>query len=179
MSYSPNMFSGGGGGGGVTSVSGAGTVAGLTLTGTVTTIGSITLGGSLSTTSAALTDFNSASRAQVETALVAGTNVTITPSGSGATRQLTIAAAAALAGLATVTVPNSRIEWEETVAATGVTGTSKIVANLAPTVDSDENSADLLPTMTLAATPGTNTITFLMAFDEPVAGPIKLNWSAF
>lgn len=45
-------------------------------------------------TQAALTisDFDSAARAQVEAELVAGTNVTITPSGTGATRQLTIAA---------------------------------------------------------------------------------------
>jgi hypothetical protein len=76
----------------VTSVGGTGTVSGLTLTGSVTASGNLTLGGTLSTTSAALTDFNSASRAQTEAALVAGANVTITPSGSGATRQLTIAA---------------------------------------------------------------------------------------
>jgi hypothetical protein len=42
--------------------------------------------------SSTISDFNSATRAQVEAELVAGTNVTITPSGSGATRQLTIAA---------------------------------------------------------------------------------------
>lgn len=40
-----------------------------------------------------ISDFASAARAQTEAELVAGTNVTITPSGSGATRQLTIAAA--------------------------------------------------------------------------------------
>jgi len=39
-----------------------------------------------------ISDFNSATRAQVEAELVAGTNITITPSGTGATRQLTIAA---------------------------------------------------------------------------------------
>jgi hypothetical protein len=39
-----------------------------------------------------ISDFNSATRAQVEAELVAGTNVTLTPSGSGATRQITIAA---------------------------------------------------------------------------------------
>lgn len=75
----------------VTSVSGAGTVSGLTLTGTVTGSGSITLGGTLSTTSSAISDFNSATRAQVEAELIAGTNVTITPGSSGATRTLTIA----------------------------------------------------------------------------------------
>ena len=76
----------------VTSVGGTGTVSGLTLTGTVTGSGNLTLGGTLSTTSAALTDFNSATRAQVEAELIAGTNVTITPGSSGATRTLTIAA---------------------------------------------------------------------------------------
>jgi hypothetical protein len=45
-----------------------------------------------------ITDFNSASRAQTEAALVAGTNITITPAGSGATRTLTIAAAGGGAG---------------------------------------------------------------------------------
>jgi environmental stress-induced protein Ves len=40
-----------------------------------------------------ISDFNSATRAQVEAELVAGANVTITPSGTGATRQLTISAA--------------------------------------------------------------------------------------
>ena len=37
-----------------------------------------------------ISDFNSATRAQVEAELVAGTNVTITSSGTGATRQLTL-----------------------------------------------------------------------------------------
>jgi hypothetical protein len=41
---------------------------------------------------ATISDFDTASRAQTEAMLVAGTNVTLTPSGSGATRQLTIAA---------------------------------------------------------------------------------------
>lgn len=45
-----------------------------------------------SVTAAQVSDFNSAARAQVEAELVAGTNVTITPAGSGATRQLTVAA---------------------------------------------------------------------------------------
>jgi hypothetical protein len=48
-------------------------------------------------TASTISDFNSVTRAQVEAELVAGTNVTITPSGSGATRQLTISAGAPLA----------------------------------------------------------------------------------
>jgi len=45
-------------------------------------------------TASTISDFNSASRAQTEAELIAGTNVTITPGSSGATRTLTIAAAA-------------------------------------------------------------------------------------
>ena len=37
-----------------------------------------------------ISDFGSATRAQVEAELVAGSNITITPSGTGATRQLTL-----------------------------------------------------------------------------------------
>lgn len=43
-------------------------------------------------TSSTISDFNSAARAQTEAELVAGSNITITPAGSGATRTLTIAA---------------------------------------------------------------------------------------
>lgn len=42
-------------------------------------------------TASEVTDFNSATRAQVESALIAGSNITITPGSSGATRTLTIA----------------------------------------------------------------------------------------
>ena len=51
--------------------------------------GLVTAGADIATTD--ISDFNSATRAQVEAELVAGTNITITPSGTGATRQLTIA----------------------------------------------------------------------------------------
>jgi len=43
-------------------------------------------------TASTISDFNSATRAQTEAELVAGTNITITPGDSGATRTLTIAA---------------------------------------------------------------------------------------
>ena len=45
----------------------------------------------LAIVSADLSDFNSASRAQTEAELLAGTNITITPGGTGATRTLTLA----------------------------------------------------------------------------------------
>lgn len=44
-------------------------------------------------TSGDISDFVAAARAQIEAALLAGANITITPAGSGATRTLTIAAA--------------------------------------------------------------------------------------
>lgn len=51
--------------------------------------GLVTAGADIATTD--ISDFNSSSRAQTEAELIAGTNITITPSGTGATRQLTIA----------------------------------------------------------------------------------------
>jgi hypothetical protein len=44
--------------------------------------------------SSSISNFNETTRAQVEAELIAGTNITITPSGTGATRQLTIASSA-------------------------------------------------------------------------------------
>lgn len=133
-------------------------------------------------TSGNITDFNSASRAQTETALIAGTNITITPASSGATRTLTIAATgggSSLAGTGTITVPNNRYEYEETITATGVTATSKIIIGLSNTLDSDENSPDMLDLLTLSATPLTNQLAVMASFSQPTAGPIKITWSAF
>ncbi len=53
--------------------------------------------------SSTISDFNSATRAQVESELAAGANITITPSGSGASRVLTIAGAAGSSVAAWVT----------------------------------------------------------------------------
>lgn len=49
-------------------------------------------------TAADISDFAASSRAQAEAALVAGANITITPSGTGASRVLTIAAAGGSGG---------------------------------------------------------------------------------
>lgn len=66
-------------------------------------------------TASTISDFNSATRAQTEAELIAGTNVTITPGGTGATRTLTIAAAGS-SGVADgdkgdITVSSSGTVW--------------------------------------------------------------------
>lgn len=131
MSYNPG--GGGGGSGTVTSVSGTGTVSGLTLTGTVTSAGSITLGGTLSTTSASISNFNSASRAQTEAMLVAGSGVTLTPGSSGATRTLTVAAASG--GLTFTEVEKNlgaaKTGGKFTIAGTGMTTGKPVLINQA------------------------------------------------
>lgn len=129
-----------------------------------------------------VSDFAAASRAQTEAELVAGTNVTITPSGSGATRQLTIAATSGggLSGTATITVPANNgagaYEWSETVTATGVTPSSVPLCQLAAGVDADENTADFIDLITLSATPATNALTINMVVSTPVSGAIAVNW---
>lgn len=47
----------------------------------------------LALTSSAISDFNSATRAQVEAMLTQSTNITLTPSGSGASRQIAVSSA--------------------------------------------------------------------------------------
>jgi hypothetical protein len=80
-----------------------------------------------------------------------------------------------LAATVTVTVPNNRIEHTETVTFTGCTGTKTVVVTLAPTVDTDENTAEMLDIAGVSATPGTDAATLTMAFREPTSGPIKFN----
>lgn len=91
------------------------------------------------------------------------------------------AATTSLSGSATITITrqDGAFEWEETVAATGVTPSSKIMLSLAATTNDDENTPELLDINVLAGVPGTNQITVTASFITPNSGPIKLNWSAF
>lgn len=79
-------------------------------------------------------------------------------------------------GVATVSVPNGRIEWEETVSAVGVAPSDAIMLSLAPTTDADENSPDMLDLSAMSATAGTDQITVNISFREPTAGPVLINW---
>lgn len=129
----------------------------------------VTAAGTLATVNANVGTFGSSSLVPVVTVNAKGLVTAVS------TATLT---ASVLNGLATATVPTAQLEWTETLAATGVTGSSRIFLGLAPTVDSDENDIETLNLVALAGTPGTNTITVTLAFGEPTSGPIKLNWSA-
>lgn len=85
--------------------------------------------------STAITDFNSAARAQVEAELIAGTNVTITPGSSGATRTLTIAASGGGGGSLTVQDEGSTLSTAVTTinftgAGVTATGTTTVTVNV-------------------------------------------------
>lgn len=147
--------------------------------------------GGITGTLSAQTDLQTALNAKVNTStlsesiddrvaalLTAGTNITLTYNDAGNTLTIAASGGAGLSGQATVTVPNNRIEWSETVTATGVTGASRIFLTVAPHVDADENDAEMLDIAAMSAAPGTDQITVELAFSTPTAGPIKLNWMA-
>jgi len=83
-------------------------------------------------TASTITDFASASRAQTEAELVAGSNITITPSGTGATRQLTIASTASGWGSGDVVWPAS--STDNAIARMDST-TGKLIQNSVVTID--------------------------------------------
>lgn len=84
-----------------------------------------------------------------------------------------------LSGLAVVTIAGAQYEHEQTVSATGVTPSSRILISLAPMDDQQQNAADMLDVLSMAAVPGTDAMTVLMSFGQPTSGPIPINWSAF
>jgi hypothetical protein len=84
-----------------------------------------------------------------------------------------------LSGNVTLTLSTGRYEHQETVTATGVTGTNRISVWLDPATDDDENVPEMTDLITMAAAPGTNQITVTAAFHIPHSGPLKIQWSAF
>ena len=74
----------------------------------------------------------------------------------------------------TVTVPNPSLERYETVAIAGVTPSSRVTLSLGAHGPADENEADMIDLVAMAAVPGTGSIDVTLAFAEPTAGPINL-----
>lgn len=81
-------------------------------------------------------------------------------------------------GVATITVPRNSLEHTETVAATGVLASNRIILGLAPCADSDENCPEMLDIISYVATPADGSVTITAAFSQRTSGPIKFNWSA-
>jgi hypothetical protein len=77
----------------------------------------------------------------------------------------------------TVTLPSGagRIEHEETIAVAGVTLGQRVMINVAPHDDSDENDETMLDIRSMAARALNGAIRVRMAFGVLTSGPIKLN----
>jgi hypothetical protein len=82
-------------------------------------------------------------------------------------------------GGATITLSAAAFEHQQTITATGVTGSNRINVWLDPATDDDENVPEMLDLVTLAAAPGTDQITVTATFATPTSGPVKIQWSAF
>jgi hypothetical protein len=85
---------------------------------------------------------------------------------------------AGLGGAGTVTPARGSYSHSETIAAVGVTGSSRVMVALGSFADTDENATELLDIAAMSATPGTDEITITMAFATPTSGPINIIWSA-
>jgi hypothetical protein len=83
-----------------------------------------------------------------------------------------------LTGMGLLAVAHNAVEASTVVAAPGVLPTSLITVSLAPSLDADENSPDLLDLITLWAEAGTDQITLNATFSELTSGVVKINWSA-
>lgn len=83
-----------------------------------------------------------------------------------------------LTGVGLLAVADNALEASTVISAPGVAPTSIITVSLAPSVDADENSPDLLDLVTLWAEPGTDQITLNATFSDPTSGAVKINWSA-
>lgn len=82
-------------------------------------------------------------------------------------------------GVVTITVPYpGAYEWTETVTATGVTSSQRVLMSIGSHVDADENSAELLDVAAIEALAGTDQITVTASFSTLTQGAIKLNYMA-
>ncbi len=83
-----------------------------------------------------------------------------------------------LTGVGLLAVADNALEASTVISAPGVAATSIITVSLAPSLDADENSPELLDLVTLWAEPGTDQITLNATFSDPTSGAVKINWSA-
>ena len=83
-----------------------------------------------------------------------------------------------LMGVGLLAVADNALEASTIISAPGVAHTSIITVALAPSLDADENSPELLDLVTLWAEAGTDQITLNATFSDPTSGPVKINWSA-
>ena len=82
-----------------------------------------------------------------------------------------------LMGMGVLAVADNALEAATVISAPGIAPTSVITVSLAPALDADENSPELLDLVTLWAEAGTDQITLNATFAEPTSGAVKINWS--
>ncbi len=76
----------------------------------------------------------------------------------------------------TITLPTNAYEWEQTIAAIGVTPAQTILCSFAAGTNADENEAQGLLGCSISAVADTDTITFTFQSNEPQCGPILINY---
>ena len=81
-------------------------------------------------------------------------------------------------GTGILAVADNALEASTIISAPGVAPTSIITVALAPSLDADENSPELLDLVTLWAEAGTDQIILYATFSDPTSGAVKINWSA-
>lgn len=81
-------------------------------------------------------------------------------------------------GTGVLAVADNAVEASTVIAAPCVLPTSLITVSLAPSIDADENSPELLDLVTLWGEAGADQITLNATFSGPTSGPIKITWSA-
>lgn len=142
-------------------------------------------------TAAFISDFDAAADARVASATIDTlSDVTITSVADGQVikrvagvwvnaADATGGGGSVLNGIGVVTVPYDSYDHTETIAAVGVTPASNVFGALGVFTDGDENSIEFLEIGAMNCVPGTDQITFNLAFLQRTQGLIRLKWSAF
>lgn len=83
-----------------------------------------------------------------------------------------------LSGAFTVTLPNGSgvLDWEETIVATGLVATDRVVLWPQPGTSDDENGATMLDLSSAVAVPDTDSLLVTLTFSVPTSGPVKMYW---